>query len=105
MISSSVLGKTTFPAFSVPINVTNEKLKLLLKAFQKTIPKDRENDEEEDADLPYLFFINGHEIQSSIDECIKHQILSKEKTIPIVYQPQAIFKVSSNYLLKESFIK
>ena len=44
-------------------------------------------------DVPYLFFINGHEIQTSIAECVKFQILNTEKTIPIVYQPQAVFKV------------
>ena len=26
-------------------------------------------------------------------ECVKHQILNTEKTVPIVYQPQAVFKV------------
>ena len=31
-------GDTAFPAFSVPKNVTNDKLKLLLQAFKKTCP-------------------------------------------------------------------
>ena len=53
-----------------------------------------ENEDDEDMlDVPYLFFINGHEIQTSIAECVKHQILNTEKTVPIVYQPQAVFKV------------
>ncbi len=81
-----------FPAFSVPKNVTNDKLKLLLQAFQATQTQKGE-DEEVDLDVPYLFFINGHEIQSSIAECIRHQILNTEKTVPIIYQPQAVFKV------------
>ena len=43
--------------------------------------------------VPYLFFLNGHEIQTSIAECAKHQLLNTEKTLPIIYQPQAVFKV------------
>ena len=31
-------GDTTFPAFSVPKSVTNDKLKLLLQAFKKSCP-------------------------------------------------------------------
>lgn len=80
-------GEKNFPAFSVPVNVTNDKLKLLLQAFQQN------SEDDEDFDLPYLFFINGHEIQSSIEECVKHQIINTEKTVPIIYQPQAVFKV------------
>ena len=75
--------------------MSTEKLKLLLQAFKKTTPKtkgENEDDEEEDLDVPYLFFINGHEIQSTIAECLKHQIINTEKTVPIIYQPQAIFK-------------
>lgn len=86
-------GDTTFPAFSVPKNVTSDKLKLLLQAFQKTVPKEKDDDENDDLDVPYLFFINGHEIQTSIEECVKYQILNTEKTVPIIYQPQAVFKV------------
>jgi len=86
-------GDTSFPAFSVPKSVTNDKLKLLLQAFKKSCPSSDDEDEEDILDVPYLFFLNGHEIQSSIAECAKHQILNTEKTLPIVYQPQAVFKV------------
>ena len=93
-------GETPFSAFSVPKNVSNDKLKLLLKAFheaekssnKKKIQDDNEDDDEDFMDVPYLFFINGHEIQTTIEECIKYQILNTEKTVPIVYQPQAVFK-------------
>merc|ERR1712238_399239 len=86
-------GDTSFPAFSVPKSVTNDKLKLLLQAFKKSCPSSDDEDEEDILDVPYLFFLNGHEIQSSIAECAKLQILDTEKTLPIVYQPQAVFKV------------
>ena len=91
-------GETPFSAFSVPKNVSNDKLKLLLKAFheaEKSSNKKKNQDEDDDEDfmdVPYLFFINGHEIQTTIEECIKYQILNTEKTVPIVYQPQAVFK-------------
>ena len=85
-------GDSSFSAFSVPKTATKEKLMLLLKAFQKLEVKKGEEEDEDDLDVPYLFFINGHEIQSSLAECIKYQILNTEKTVPIVYQPQAVFK-------------
>merc|ERR1711963_1302411 len=88
----SETGDSSFSAFSVPKTATKEKLMLLLKAFQQLEVKKSE-DEDDDLDVPYLFFINGHEIQSSIAECIKYQILNTEKTVPIVFQPQAVFKV------------
>ena len=91
-----ILGETPYSAFSVPKDVSTEKLKLLLRAFhqvEKSSKSKKDDEEDEDfMDVPYLFFINGHEIKSTIDECIKYQILNTEKTVPIVYQPQAIFK-------------
>jgi hypothetical protein len=51
------------------------------------------NDEEEDLDdVPYLFFINGQEIKTTIDDCFKTLLIDFEKTIQIVYQPQAVFR-------------
>merc|ERR1712029_1196141 len=85
-------GESNFSAFSVPKSASKEKLMLLLKAFQKLEVKKGEDDDE-DLDVPYLFFINGHEIQSTIAECVKFQIVNTEKTVPIVFQPQAVFKV------------
>ena len=84
-------GESNFSAFSVPKSASKEKLMLLLKAFQKLEVKKGEDDDE-DLDIPYLFFINGHEIQSTIAECVKYQIVNTEKTVPIVFQPQAVFK-------------
>ena len=52
-----------------------------------------EDEDEEEEDTPYLFFINGHDIKTNIFDCIRHQIINAEKTVPIVYQPQAVFRV------------
>ena len=71
--------------------MTKDKLKILLDAFKKSAGDD-EDEDEESRDQPYLFFINGHEITSDIQECVKHQIVNAEKTVNIVYQPQAVFR-------------
>ena len=73
--------------------MTKDKLKILLDAFKKSAYDDDDDDEDEESrDQPYLFFINGHEITSNIQECVKHQIVNAEKTVNIVYQPQAVFR-------------
>merc|ERR1712029_139368 len=89
---TSEKGDTPFAPFTLAKNVTKDKLKILLDAFKKSTGDD-EDDEEESRDQPYLFFINGHEITSDIQECVKHQIVNAEKTVNIVYQPQAVFRV------------
>jgi len=97
----SETGETSFSAFSVPKNVTTEKLKLLLRAFHQaeknaTTKKNNEEEDDEDfMDVPYLFFLNGHEIKTTIEDCMNQmfQLINTEKTVPIVYQPQAIFRV------------
>lgn len=71
----------------------NLKLLNLCHNIFLLIQSSDDEDEDDILDVPYLFFLNGHEIQSSIAECAKHQILNTEKTLPIVYQPQAVFKV------------
>ncbi len=89
-------GDAPFSSFSVPKNVTPDKLKLLLEAFHKTQPKPKTDDDDEEdefEDVPYLFFINEQEIKTNIADCIQYQIINTEKSVPIVYQPQAIFKV------------
>ena len=95
----NISGETSFSAFSVPKNVTTEKLKLLLRAFHQaeknTTKKNNEEEDDEDfMDVPYLFFLNGHEIKTTIEDCMNQmfQLINTEKTVPIVYQPQAIFR-------------
>ena len=82
-------GETPFAPFTLAKNVTKDKLKILLDAFKNSADDD---EDEETRDQPYLFFINGHEITSDIQDCVKHQIVNAEKTVNIVYQPQAVFR-------------
>jgi len=89
---TSEKGETPYAPFTIAKSVSKEKLKILLDAFKKA-SQDDDDDEEETADQPYLFFINGHEVTADIQECIKHQIVNVEKTLDIVYQPQAVFRV------------
>ena len=101
-----ISGETSFSAFSVPKNVTTEKLKLLLRAFHQaekntTTKKNNEEEDDEDfMDVPYLFFLNGHEIKTTIEDCMNQmfQLINTEKTVPIVYQPQAIFRFEFHVL-------
>jgi ribosome assembly protein 4 len=71
----------------------NLKLLNLFHNIFLLIQSSDDEDEDDILDVPYLFFLNGHEIQTSIAECAKHQLLNTEKTLPIIYQPQAVFKV------------
>ena len=101
-----ISGETSFSAFSVPKNVTTEKLKLLLRAFHQaeknaiTKKNNEEEDDEDFMDVPYLFFLNGHEIKTTIEDCMNQmfQLINTEKTVPIVYQPQAIFRFEFHVL-------
>jgi hypothetical protein len=61
--------------------------------FSYFLTKENGDDEDDDPDRPYLFFINGHEIKTNITDCLKYQLVDTEKTVPIVYQPQAVFRL------------
>ena len=66
-----------------------------------TTKKNNEEEDDEDfMDVPYLFFLNGHEIKTTIEDCMNQmfQLINTEKTVPIVYQPQAIFRFEFHVL-------
>lgn len=74
--------------------MTPDKLKTLLLAFRNQLKElNGEDEEDDDEDTPYLFFINGNDIKTNINDCIRHQLINVEKTVSIVYQPQAVFRV------------
>ena len=49
----------------------------------------------QDEATPYSFFVNEFEITENIGNVLKEQNVETEKTIEIVYQPQAVFRVRS----------
>ena len=67
------------------MDITPDKLTLLIQAFIE---------DEEEKDRPFLYSINDVEVTSSVKDCLKNQLIDTEKTIDIVFKPQAVFKVS-----------
>ena len=49
--------------------------------------------EEDEKNRPYLFFVNNKEVTSSLAETLAYQLVDYERTLQIVYQPQAVFRV------------
>jgi len=76
-------GTTDGAPFELPTDVTREKLQLICDAV---IPNEDK--------VPYAFFVDGVEITESLVKTVGEEVLSKtEKSIEIVYQPQAVFRV------------
>eukprot|EP00092_Neocalanus_flemingeri_P024068 GFUD01026108.1.p1 GENE.GFUD01026108.1~~GFUD01026108.1.p1 ORF type:complete len:493 (+),score=112.93 GFUD01026108.1:94-1572(+) len=80
----SEAGEAPFPPFEVPKDISPEKLLLILRAFLS---------EEDEKNTPYLFFVNNHEVSSSLSETLRTQVVDYESTLQVVYQPQAVFRV------------
>ena len=49
----------------------------------------------QDEALPYSFFVNEKEIVESLDVLLEKENIETEKTLDIVYQPQAVFRVKA----------
>lgn len=44
--------------------------------------------------MPLAFFVNGEvEVVSSLESCVKALGVETEQVLPVVYQPQAVFRV------------
>lgn len=75
-------GEATGPQLDVPLNVTNKQLEQILNELLS-------NDE----DIPYSFYVAETEVSSSLAAVIGDAKVSTEKTVTVVYQPQALFRV------------
>jgi len=74
----------TGPPLDIPQSIGPEQLELLINTLLK-------NEEQ----LPYAFFINDVEVVGDLKTHIENNKVSSETAIPIVYQPQAVFRVRS----------
>ena len=50
---------------------------------------------ENDERLPYSFYLNNQEISEALQTIVRSQKLSPEDVLPIVYRPQAVFRVNA----------
>jgi ribosome assembly protein 4 len=83
----SETGEPLGTAIDIPLSVNKSGLEKLVHAL--LIAENKEADE----DVPYAFFVNDDEISNTLEETLKEQGHSNfEKTVDIIYQPQALYK-------------
>jgi ribosome assembly protein 4 len=75
-------GEDTGPQMEVPVDVTTDQLKELINKLL-------ENEDE----TPYSFFVDEMEVVESLKDSIAQSQHSPERVLPVVYKPQAVFRV------------
>lgn len=80
----SETGELVGSPFDLPLDTSCEKLQLVCHAILH-----------QDENTMYSFFVNESEITENIGEVLQQQVVETEKTVEIIYQPQALFRVRS----------
>ena len=47
---------------------------------------------------PYLFYVGEEEVKMSLGECLKRVIVNRERTLPVIYKPQAMFRSDRHWI-------
>ncbi|CAB4062076.1 RSA4 [Lepeophtheirus salmonis] len=82
-------GDAPFSPFTLPLGSSPQELTLLVKAFLS-----KSNEDSEDEDVPFTFFVQDYQIKSTLRDALQAMIVESEKTLDIIFKPEAIFKVS-----------
>ena len=83
----------------MPVSLGPEKLLVLLRALLKQRREQDGDDDDDDDDheaileRQYLFYVGEEEVKNTIKECFKRVLVNKERTLPVIYKPQAMFRV------------
>lgn len=85
-------GNRTGPPIDLPTQSTSKQLESLINAL---LENEKTSDKSNDKDaIPYAFYINNMEIESSLYETLAQVNLSSyEENIAISYQPLSVYKV------------
>lgn len=77
-----------------------EQLLVLVRALLADQQKDDDDDENSDdiKERPFLFFLDEEEIKTSLADTFNRIIINKERTVPVIFKPQSLFRLVSEFI-------
>lgn len=79
----AIAGETTGPQLDIPINSSLDQMEQLVNELLQNAGER----------VPYTFYINGTEVNSSLDALVQEQDISTETVLTVTYEPLAVFRV------------